>query len=33
VQTRNNKARAASTSTAIVVKTHIPQQMDGTFNV
>lgn len=31
VQTRNNKARPASTSTAIVVKAHIPQQIDGGF--
>lgn len=31
VQTRNNKARAASTSTAVVVKAHIPQQIDGGF--
>lgn len=31
VQTRNNKARPASTSTAIVVKAHIPQQIDGAF--
>lgn len=32
VQTRNNKAKLASITTAIVVKAHIPQQMDGTFN-
>lgn len=31
VQTRNNKARPASQSTAIVVKAHIPQQIDGAF--
>ena len=31
VQTRNNKARPASQSTAIVVKAHIPQQIDGGF--
>jgi hypothetical protein len=31
VQTRNNKAKAASTTTAIVVKAHIPQQIDGGF--
>jgi predicted phage-related endonuclease len=31
VQTRNNKARAASVSTAIVVKAHIPQQINGAF--
>jgi predicted phage-related endonuclease len=31
VQVRNNKARPASQSTAIVVKTHIPQQIDGGF--
>jgi hypothetical protein len=31
VQTRNNKAKPASTSTAIVVKAHIPQQIDGGF--
>lgn len=31
VQTRNNKARPASQSTAVVVKTHIPQQIDGGF--
>jgi hypothetical protein len=31
VQTRNNKARPASTSTAIVVKSYIPQQIDGGF--
>lgn len=33
VQTRNNKARPASTSSAIVVKAHIPQQIDGGFGV
>ena len=31
IQTRNNKARPASTSTAVVVKAHIPQQIDGGF--
>jgi predicted phage-related endonuclease len=31
VQTRNNKAKPASQSTAIVVKAHIPQQIDGGF--
>jgi hypothetical protein len=31
VQTRNNKARPASQSTAVVVKVHIPQQIDGGF--
>jgi hypothetical protein len=31
VQTRHNKARPASTSTAVVVKAHIPQQIDGGF--
>lgn len=32
VQTRNNKAKPASQSTAIVVKAHIPQQIDGGFD-
>lgn len=31
VQTRNNSARPASKSTAVLVKTHIPQQIDGGF--
>jgi hypothetical protein len=31
VQTRNNKARAASQSIAVTVKTHIPQQINGEF--
>jgi YqaJ-like viral recombinase domain len=31
VQTKNNKARPASVSTAVVVKSHIPQQIDGAF--
>jgi predicted phage-related endonuclease len=31
VQTRNNKARPAAQSTAVTIKTHIPQQIDGTF--
>lgn len=32
VQTRNNKARPASTSTSVVVKAHIPQQINGAFS-
>jgi hypothetical protein len=31
VQIRNNKAKPASQSTAITVKAHIPQQIDGGF--
>jgi len=31
LQVRNNKARPASQTTAIVVKSHIPQQIDGGF--
>ncbi len=31
VQTRNNKARPASQSVAVSLKTHIPQQIDGGF--
>jgi len=31
VQTRNNKARPAGTTTAVVVKAHIPHQINGDF--